>query len=186
MWLLETRIHQALSRAMIADIGFTAEQKSDYVASIGAAGSSRIMSTAGSNAEIHVNGVLTNAPDIFAHFFGGGNTTYPEIISALAEADADPSVENILMRFDSGGGSVNGMFDAIAAMQATKKPIKAIVGTMAASAAYALASQADKMVAASRSSMTGSIGIVVDTYIDPNEVSITSTNAPNKRPDLSN
>ena len=140
--------------------------------------------TSGDSAEIHVKGVLTNSPDIFAMWFGGGNTTYPEIISALAEADANPEIKEIVMRFDSGGGSINGMFDAIAAIQQTKTPVKAVVGSMAASAAYGLASQAGTIEAHNRASTVGSIGIVVDAHIDEDMVSITSTNAPNKRPDL--
>lgn len=106
-----------MQAARASGINFTADQLAAFNAQFQAADTSRVMSIAGNSAEIHVKGVLTNAPDIFAMWFGGGNTTNPEIISALAEADANPDVEQIVMRFDSGGGSINGMFDAIAAMQ---------------------------------------------------------------------
>lgn len=184
MWLLLQSIYNDMQAARASGINFTADQLAAFSAQFQAADTSRVMSIAGNSAEIHVKGVLTNAPDIFAMWFGGGNTTYPEIISALAEADANPDVAQIVMRFDSGGGSINGMFDAIAAMQTTKKDIKAIVGSVAASAAYGLASQADELVAHNRASMVGSIGIVVDAFVDPDRISITSSNAPDKRPDI--
>ena len=184
MWLLLQSIYSDMQAARASGIKFTADQLATFNAQFQAADTSRVMSVAGNSAEIHVKGVLTNAPDIFAMWFGGGNTTYPEIISALAEADANPDVDQIVMRFDSGGGSINGMFDAIAAMQTTKKHIKAVVGGVAASAAYGLASQADELVAHNRASMVGSIGVVVDAFVDPDRISITSSNAPDKRPDL--
>ncbi len=184
MWLVLQSIYNDMQAARASGINFTADQLAAFNAQFQAADTSRVMSIAGNSAEIHVKGVLTNAPDIFAMWFGGGNTTYPEIISALAEADANPDVEQIVMRFDSGGGSINGMFDAIAAMQTTKKHIKAIVGSVAASAAYGLASQANEIVAHNRASMVGSIGVVVDAYADPDAISITSSNAPDKRPDI--
>ena len=184
MWLVLQSIYNDMQDARASGMKFTTEQLASYGLQLDAADTSRVMAVAGDSAEIHVNGVLTNTPDIFAMFFGGGNTTYPSIIAALAEAEANPDVKGITMRFDSGGGSISGMFDAMAAMQATTKPITAVVGTMAASAAFGLASQADNIVAHNRASTVGSIGIVVDAYIDKNRVSVTSTNAPNKRPDL--
>lgn len=184
MWLLLQSIFKDMQEARAAGFNFTAEQIAQYERQISAADTSRVMAIAGDSAEIHIKGVLTNSPDIFAMWFGGGNTTYPEIISALAEADANPEIKEIVMRFDSGGGSINGMFDAIAAIKQTKTPTKAIVGGMAASAAYGLASQADTIEAHNRASTVGSIGIVVDAFINEDMVSITSTNAPDKRPDL--
>lgn len=181
MWLIEQSILNSMREARATGVKFTAEQVNAFQA----ADRSQVMAIAGSNAEIHVKGVLTNTPDMFAQWFGGGNTTYPSIIAALAEADANPDVKQIVMRFDSGGGSVNGMFDAIAAMQNTTKPIKGVVGSMACSAAYGLASQSDELVAHNRASTVGSVGVVVDAYIDKDQVSITSSNAPDKRPDIS-
>ena len=180
MWLIVQSILQDMQDARASGVKFTAEQ----VETFRAEDTSSLMAVAGDSAEIHVKGVLTNTPDMFARWFGGGNTTYPSIIAALAEADANPEVKQIVMRFDSGGGAVSGMFDAIAAMQNTKKPIKAIVGAMAASAAYGLASQADEMVAHNRASAVGSIGVAVDAFVNESRVSITSSNAPDKRPDI--
>lgn len=184
MWLILQSVLQDMQDARTSGVKFTAEQVAQFSQEFAAEDTSRIMAVAGENAQIHVKGVLTNTPDMFARWFGGGNTTYPSIIAALAEADANPEVKQIVMRFDSGGGAVNGMFDAISAMQTTKKPIKGVVGTMAASAAFGLISQADEIVAHNRASAVGSIGVVVDAFIDEDRVSITSSNAPDKRPDI--
>lgn len=184
MWLLEKSVYDAIATARDSGIKFTAEQQQEFADQFVAADTSRIMSLAGSNAQIHVKGVLTNSPDIFARFFGGGNITYPEIISALAEADANPEIKEIIMLFDSPGGEVSGMFDAMDAMKTTTKPIKAIIGTQATSAAFGLASQADSIEAHNRASMVGSIGVAFSSFVNDKVVTLTSTKAPNKRPDL--
>ena len=50
-------------------------------------------------AVINIHGVLTDKPDFSAMFYGGGNTVYSDIISALVDADNDPSVKNIRNNF---------------------------------------------------------------------------------------
>jgi ClpP class serine protease len=164
----------------------TVEQQANFEASRLSAGgaSSRILSVAGSSAEVAVKGVITKAPSFLAMLFGGGNTTYPEVISALAEADSDPEIEDITLAIDSPGGHFDGLFDTLAAIQGTSKPIKAVVSNVGASAAYAIASQADEIVAANRATRVGSVGVVATFQLFENEVSITSTNAPKKRPDV--
>lgn len=184
IWFLIAEVRKALDQARASGIHPSAKQQEEYTASVLAADTSRVLSIAGSNAEIHVKGVLTNAPDWMAMFFGGGNTTYPEIISAIAEADANPDVEEIIMRFDSGGGSVFGMFEAIDAIRAAQKPVNAVIGTMAASAAFALAAVADTREASSRASVLGSVGTAADIRIREDVVSLSSTEAPKKRPDV--
>ena len=143
-----------------------------------------ISATSGREAHINIEGVLTKTPNIYAALMGGGNTTYKDIIDALSAADSDENTDTIVLNIDSPGGQLDGMFDAIAALQATKKPIEARVSNLCASAAYALASQAGSIVATSPAARIGSIGVVVTMYTDDSEVDITSTNAPNKRPDV--
>jgi ClpP class serine protease len=48
-----------------------------------------------------------------------------------------------------------------------------------------MASKADAIYAANPAAMVGSVGVVRDYRLDPSVLSITSTNAPNKRPDVS-
>lgn len=184
MWLLEKDAYLQLSHA-IQNTSISAEQQAQFNSRVDAnekepAG----YSVRGNTAQINIKGVLTKTPNFFAMFFGGGNTTYPDIISAVTRAESDPNVEKIVYKVDSPGGNVDGMFDAIAAMQMVKKPTKAIVDGTAASAAYALASQADTIEAASQTARVGSIGVVATFYLHDDEISVTSTNAPNKRPDV--
>ncbi|MCH9712758.1 MAG: S49 family peptidase [Proteobacteria bacterium] len=187
MWLLENNAAAQLQAAIDAGVTPSAEQQAQFEATQISAMSDgpRILKAAGNTAEIAVNGVLTNKPNFMAMFFGGGNTTYPDIVSAIGIAEQDPNVEKIDMMIDSPGGEIAGLFALIDVINSAKKPINAIVSNTAASAAYAIASSADKIIAKNNSARFGSIGIVVDMRLDANKVSITSTNAPNKRPDIS-
>lgn len=186
MWLLAAEIRQVIETAYKNGVVPTAEQQADYVARYGAydGGSSRVLKTAGDVAQINVCGVITPAPDFIAMLFGGGNTTYPEIIAALAEADANPDITRAEMRIDSPGGHVNGLFDAVAAMQAFSKPLRAVVVNQACSAAYAMACQANEITATNRAARVGSIGIAATFHTDPTTIEIASTAAPHKRPDI--
>lgn len=178
MWLLEQDARKRMEAAYNRSV--TSEQIGAFEANQSPGASH----TVGGVAKIHVKGVLTQSRDIFAMLFGGGNTTYSDITEAIRAADNDPAVDSITLEVDSPGGQFAGLFDTLAAMQAAKKPINAEVSGMAASAAYAIASQADTIRATSKASRFGSIGVVATFYTDEGEVSITSTDAPNKRPDV--
>jgi len=186
MWLLAAAVRQAIEQAQRDGVMPTVEQQAQYEARYGyeTGSTPRILTIAGDTAEINVSGVITKAPSFIAMLFGGGNVTYPEIVAALAEADKDPDVKHAVMRIDSPGGHFDGLFDAIAAMESFSKPLKAIVHNQAASAAYALASQADEIVAANRAARVGSIGVVASFTTYEGDVDITSTKAPKKRPDV--
>lgn len=185
-WLLAAEVRNAIEQARASGLTPPLQAQVEYEARFGAGGpdGSRILGVAGDVAEVRVAGVITKAPDLLAMLFGGGNTTWPEIVAALASADADPDIKRIELRIDSPGGSVDGMFDAIAALQAVKKPTRAVVHNVAASAAYGFASQADEVVAANRAARIGSVGIIAGYQIDPTVVKVTSTAAPNKNPDV--
>lgn len=188
MWLLDNSVMQSMREAKSVGVAPTADQQLQYSARISDAGSgdhSRIMSVAGDKAEITIKGVLTKTPDFMAMLFGGGNTTYSDINAALAAASSDPTINSTNLLIDSPGGHINGLFDTIAALQTFGKTLTCTVDGICASAAYAIASQAQKIEATNKASSFGSIGIVVDAFIDEGQVSITSTNAPNKRPDIS-
>lgn len=187
MWLLAAFVKQAIEQAYRNGVLPTAEQQVDYEARYGdyKGDASRVLAVAGDVAEITVSGVITNRPSLMAMLFGGGNVTYPEIIKALAEAQADPAVKRAEMKIDSPGGSIDGLFDTIAAMQGFNKPLKAVVHNQAASAAYSMAAQADEIVAANRATRFGSIGIVASFMVEEGRVDVTSTEAPKKRPDVS-
>lgn len=135
-------------------------------------------------ATIQVKGVMTQQQSWYAQIFGGGNTTYPQIIDALGAAGGDERVDSIVLEMDSPGGSVDGLFDAMEALANVGKPSRVEVSNQAASAAYMLAAQADTIVATNPVARFGSVGVVVDSYVSEEKVSVTSTDAPNKRHDL--
>lgn len=187
LWLLEASVRLAIEQAYRSGTLPTAQQQIDYEARYAASASetaSRLLTVTGNSAEVAVRGVITKAPSFLAMLFGGGNTTYDEIIAALAEAEADPTVDNITLSIDSPGGHFDGLFDALAAIEGTSKPVKALISNVGASAAYALASQADEIVASNRAARIGSVGVAATIGVDDSEVTITSTNAPKKRPDV--
>lgn len=187
MWLLETGIKERIEKAEQAGVVPTAEQQADFIARHEAAlagTTPAIMSVVGDRAQIEIKGTLTNTPSFLAMLFGGGNTTYPEIIAAIAAAENDDSISNIILAIDSPGGLIDGLFDTLNAISKTKKPIQAVVSNLAASAAFAIASQADEIIASNHAASVGSIGIAVNIPVSENRVTITSTPAPKKRPDV--
>lgn len=183
-WLLEPNIREIITHAERNGLSMTQGQQDEFEAALSGAAPS-IMSVADDKVEIAVRGVLTQTPNFLAMFLGGGNTTYPDIISALSIAEADDTISEIILSIDSPGGSVNGLFDTLDAIRATTKPVKAVILNTAASAAYAIATQADEIVASNRATQVGSIGIAASFMVSENIIDIASTNAPKKRPDVS-
>lgn len=84
------------------------------------------------------------------------------IAANVSRAAADTDVAGIIVDVDSPGGTVSGTAEAAAAVAdaATKKPVIAVVNTLAASAAYWIASQASELVI-SPSGDVGSIGAMI-------------------------
>ena len=78
---------------------------------------------------------------------------------AVRDAAADDSIRGILLRFDSGGGTVAGTDDLAQEVARAKavKPVVAYIEDMCASAAYYVASQAGRVVA-NESAIIGGIG----------------------------
>ena len=90
-----------------------------------------------------------------------GLTSYEGIAAQLQAALADPAIRGVALDIDSFGGEVAGAFDLADRIRAarTQKPVHAFVADHALSAAYALASQADRIVLP-RTGTVGSIGVV--------------------------
>jgi len=186
MWLLAAAVRKAIERAQRNGVVPSVEQQMQYEARYGfdEDENTRVLNIAGDVAQITVTGVITNTPSFMAMLFGGGNVTYPEITGALAEAGANAEVKRVEMAIDSPGGSVDGLFDALAAMEAFSKPIRAVVRNQACSAAYSLASKADEIIASNKAVRFGSVGVVASFDVDDSEVDIASTQAPKKRPNV--
>ncbi len=90
-----------------------------------------------------------------------GMTGYDGIRQNYLAALADSRVRAIALDIDSPGGEVPGAFDLADVIYATRgdKPVWAILGENAYSAAYAIASAADR-ITVPRTGGTGSIGVV--------------------------
>jgi ClpP class serine protease len=182
MWFLQKEIYEKIDAAIKDGFQLTAETIVELKA---ASRSNGKLTVNGRTAVIPIEGVLTEKPDFFAAFFGGGNTTYPSIRDAVAQANADSSIDDIVLRFGSSpGGNMTGMFQTIDAIDASEKSVRAFVENQATSAAYGLASQAETIVALNRATVFGSIGAAVDLPVKSDVISLASTEAPEKRPDL--
>ena len=96
-----------------------------------------------------------------------GMTCYAEIGFNIATAEADPKVKGILLEIDSGGGEVNGCFDLVDQIAASTKPVWAVANEAAYSAAYAIASAADRLFMP-RTAGVGSIGVIA-LHVDESE-----------------
>lgn len=91
-----------------------------------------------------------------------GLTSYEGVTAQFAAAAADPDVKTILLDLDSPGGEASGAFELADFVHAVaqEKPVVAIVNALAASAAYAMASGATRIVM-TPSGVAGSIGVVM-------------------------
>ncbi|WP_195433336.1 S49 family peptidase [Morganella morganii] len=91
-----------------------------------------------------------------------GMTGYDGIRRVFLTAVNDPEVKGICLDIDSPGGEVAGCFDLVDLIYAerSKKPIHAILSENAFSAAYAIASAADK-ICVPRTGGVGSVGVIV-------------------------
>lgn len=185
-WLITKDAWQMVSTAEALTVVPTAQERAEFTASFseGDYPGARIMDKVGSIAQINITGVLTKDPSWILRYFGGGNTAYSEIISAINEAERDPAIKEVVFSIDSPGGQTSGLSDAMDAVAGMTIPTRAEVSGMAASAAYGLASQAGSITALNRSAMFGSIGVKGTYFVDESVVEITSSNAPEKAPDV--
>ena len=108
--------------------------------------------------QIPIQGVLLNN---FPYQYGSFATGYEYIARALDRGLSDGEVKGIALVVNSPGGMVAGNFDLADKIYAARgdKPIRAFVNEDAYSAAYSLASSAEKITVA-RTGGVGSIGVV--------------------------
>ena len=114
---------------------------------------------AGPVAVIPVHGTLVQKTGTLRPY--SGMTGYDGIRQSFLTALEDSSVEGIVLDIDSPGGEVAGCFDLVDTIYAARgdKPIHAILNEAAYSAAYAIASAADR-ISVPRTGGTGSIGVI--------------------------
>jgi signal peptide peptidase SppA len=137
---------------------------------------------------IPIQGILTKRSDIFDGMLG--MTSYGEIQKQISAALSDDAVQTLLLDIDSPGGETSGLFDlADFIYQArSQKTIWAVCNDEAYSAAYGIASSAEK-VFINRTSGVGSIGVIA-THMDQSAfdekqgVKYTTVFAGNRKNDL--
>ncbi len=116
----------------------------------------------GAVAVIPIEGTITQKPmgGLMGMLFSGATTT--GVAAMFRAAQADPGVRSILLAIDSPGGQVEGVEELAAEILKARgqKPVVAIANSVAASAAFWIASAADEIVV-TPSGQVGSIGILV-------------------------
>jgi len=139
---------------------------------------------------LSVTGPLFRYASLFTAISGA--TSYDLLARDFNKALNDPSVESILLNIDSPGGEASGVseFADMIYNARGKKPVVAYVGGAGASAAYWLASAADRVIV-DETAMLGSIGVVLgiedsrerDTKNGIKRMEIVSAQSPFKRVD---
>jgi signal peptide peptidase SppA len=114
----------------------------------------------GSIAVLPVYGIISHRIRMVENISGPGGTSAEGIGQALSAALAAPDIGAIVLDVDSPGGSVAGIEELGNQIHSSRgsKPIVAVANSMAGSAAYWLASQADELVV-TPSGQIGSIGV---------------------------
>jgi len=143
-------------------------------------------------AYVPITGLLTPNSELLERYLGW--TTYRGLEETMSDLVAHEDVAAIVLIIDSPGGLVLGLDGAVQAIAgaASAKPVHAVAHPLAASAAYALASQATEL-SVTPGSMVGSIGcaVLTESFVQPGQswgvqmFELVSSHAMAKRPDAS-
>lgn len=111
-------------------------------------------------AVLGLRGIISHRIEQVQAISGPGGTSIEGFRQRFRDALASSQVGSIVIDVDSPGGAVDGVPEMAAEIAASRgdKPIVAVANTLAASAAYWLASQADEVVV-TPSGEVGSIGV---------------------------
>lgn len=128
-------------------------------ARIGGARPSGGARTVGAVAVLPLHGVIAPRMNVMTEMSGG--TSVQQFTALFRQATESPDVSAVVIDADSPGGSVFAVEELAATIREARgpKPIVAVANTLAASAAYWLATQADEVIA-SPSAQLGSIGVL--------------------------
>lgn len=140
----------------------------------------------GTTAVIPIDGPIFRYASLFTEFSGG--TTVETVAKDFHAALSNPQVKAILLNIDSPGGQANGIGELAGMIAAGRgqKPIEAYVGGASCSAAYWLASAADR-ITANEMAMVGCLGARC-AVLDPDktnsrEIDFVSSQTPRKLAD---
>lgn len=111
-------------------------------------------------AVLPIDGVIAKRMNLMMHISGGTSTSYAA--SEFVRAMEDPQVRAVVLAVDSPGGAVDGTqeFANVIASYRGSKPVVAHTDGMIASAAYWIASAADRIFISGDTTQVGSIGVV--------------------------
>jgi protease-4 len=111
----------------------------------------------GNIAVIPIEGVITTEG-------GSGNLMSSEVVQWIREAESDDTIQAVIFRVNSPGGSPVATEEIARAIEEMDKPSVAVIREIGASGAYWVASATDRIYA-SRMSLVGSIGVLAS-YIE--------------------
>ncbi len=117
----------------------------------------------GKIAIVEVDGVMANTRA--SGFLTTGEHPVAKLTEQLDSARRDDSVKGVVLRINSPGGTVTAselMHSEVKRLQASGKPVIAMMMDVAASGGYYIACAADEIMAC-KSTVTGSIGVVMQT-----------------------
>jgi ClpP class serine protease len=122
---------------------------------------------------------------------GAGAVALDHLAADLRVLQADKAVRRILLTIDSPGGAVTQVSEFARLIAQSEKMIAVHVTGMCCSAAYWIGSQARGGISIDSIGMAGSIGVIMGGSVQEGpdaqgrrDIAIVSSNAPNKRPDL--
>lgn len=116
-------------------------------------------------AVVDIAGVLGNEPSLVEAILFGA-TAYGEILEEVEQAIEDAEVRAVLLRVNSPGGDSENAFETAAALAelARQKPIWAVADNSMFSAAYLLATAAERIYVPEFTGGAGSIGVYAEHF----------------------
>ncbi|PJO48940.1 S49 family peptidase [Brucella pituitosa] len=158
-WAIQREKLAVLADVLAARVAGDKLVTPEFAAAVSDARAKEIAEIDGKVAVIPVYGVLADRMDLFSAMSGG--TSYAGIKRQMHKALSNEDVKAVVLDIDSPGGSVPGtdeLATEIRKLRGGEKPIIAQVNSLAASAAYWIASSADEIVV-TPSGRAGSIGV---------------------------
>lgn len=157
-WAMQREKLEALTRFMAFKARGGRMSPNEVQASIEGRRDGAAARAAGDIIILPIYGVMSQRASMLQDISGGASTE--QIGAAFRAAVADDSIRAIVLDVDSPGGSTFGVEDLANEIRAARgtKPIIAQVNSLAASAAYWIATQADE-IAVTPGGVAGSIGV---------------------------
>lgn len=124
------------------------------------AGKSDAFTREGDAIVLSIAGPIMRRRSMFFSFFGIPHVAMDELATEFTAAVEDEASKEIIFRINSPGGEAQGMADLNDLLRAgrDRKPVRAFIEQMGASAAFGIAAQADT-ITAERDAFVGSIGV---------------------------